>query len=481
MVLLYLITVLVLLFSITLCGLSFSLGLGQTAFFVVDVRSIIFSFSLSIIRFCVSLWAFYYLDSLLCFRNFYSLVLCFLVAMFGLVFAGNLLSLLVFWDLLGFTSFYLVLYYRSRASVSGALLTGFTNRLGDVLLLSFLCFYLIRGSTTTGCARFLLLLVGFTKSAQVPFSAWLPAAMVAPTPVSALVHSSTLVTAGVYLLYRFLPHYTHYLLFTGLLTTVIAGLSAIVETDIKKIVALSTLSQLGLIITCLGLQQRSLAFSHLVLHASFKALLFISVGIMIHSVYGSQSFRKMGTLVSSSWLVGCSFVISSLSLCGLVFISGWCTKESLLAAFYSSSTPYLLLVSFYLGFFLTLSYSFRLVYYSSSVYKSHVAGSGFSSVSASAKAPLGALICLSILQGSCLSPLDNLSCEILSSWVVWFYWGFWCLGAYFGMWVSQALQGINTALMPLYATSIGFASFAPPLSILLHTENTYLHMVFASS
>jgi len=305
--------------------------------------------------------------------------------------------------------------------------------------------------------------------------------MVAPTPVSALVHSSTLVTAGVYLLYRFLPHYTHFLLFTGILTTLIAGLSAIVEPDIKKIVALSTLSQLGLIVTCLGLQQRSLAFFHLVLHASFKALLFISVGIIIHSVYGSQSFRKMGTLVSSSWLVGCSFVISSLSLCGLIFLSGWCSKESLLAAFYSSSTPYLLLVCFYLGFFLTLSYSFRLVYYSASVYKSHVAVSGFSSVSARAKVPLGILICLSVLQGSCLSPIDNVSCEILSSWVVWFYWGIWCLGAYFGMWVRTSVQGINTALMPLYYTRIGITSFASPLSTVLHTENTYLQTAFASS
>jgi NADH:ubiquinone oxidoreductase subunit 5 (subunit L)/multisubunit Na+/H+ antiporter MnhA subunit len=171
MVLLYLFTVVGLLCALSSCGLSFSLGLGQVAFAVVDASSLIFFYSLSIIRFCVSLWAFYYLDSLLCFRNFYSLVLCFLVSMSGLIFAGNLISLLVFWDLLGFTSFYLVLYYRSRASVSGALLTGVTNRIGDVFLLSFLCFYLIRGSTTTGCARFLVLLVGFTKSAQVPFSA----------------------------------------------------------------------------------------------------------------------------------------------------------------------------------------------------------------------------------------------------------------------------------------------------------------------
>lgn len=235
------------------------------------------------------------------------------------------------------------------------------------------------------------------------------------------MHSSTLVTAGVYLLYRFLPYYTHFLLFRGILTTVFAGLSAIIESDIKKIVALSTLSQLGLIITCLGLQHRSLAFAHIILHATFKALLFLSVGIMIHSVYGSQSFRKIGTLVSSSWLVGCSFLISSLSLCGFVFMSGWCTKESLLSAFYSSDSPYFLLISFYFGFFLTLAYRFRLVYYRARVYKSHVASSSYSAINFFRKLPLFILCLLSVVQGSILLPVFSLSCEVLSSWVVYFY------------------------------------------------------------
>jgi len=239
--------------------------------------------------------------------------------------------------------------------------------------------------------------------------------------VSALVHSSTLVTAGVYLLYRFLPYYTHFLLYSGILTTIFAGLSAIIESDIKKIVALSTLSQLGLMVTCLGLQHRSLAFSHIILHATFKALLFLSVGIMIHSVYGSQSFRKIGTLVSSSWLVGCSFLISSLSLCGFVFMSGWCTKESLLSALYSSDSPYFLLLSFYFGFFLTLAYSFRLVYYRARVYKSHVASSSYSAITLFRKLPLFILCLLSVVQGSLLLPVFSLSCEVLSSWVVYFY------------------------------------------------------------
>merc|ERR1711970_189714 len=349
MVLLYLITVLVLLFSITLCGLSFSLGLGQTAFFVVDVRSIIFFSSLSIIRFCVSLWAFYYLDSLLCFRNFYSLVLCFILSMSGLIFAGNLISLLVFWDLLGFTSFYLVLYYRTRASVSGALLTGITNRLGDVLLLSFLCFYLISGSTTTGCASFLLLLVGFTKSAQVPFSAWLPAAMVAPTPVSALVHSSTLVTAGVYLLYRFLPLSLNFLLYIGILTSLVAGLAALVEVDIKKVIAFSTISQLGIMFISLGLGQRSLCSLLLNLHASYKALLFMAVGTMFHSSYGSQESRCVQLHSNIRPISNVTIMISCFSLCGLVFCSGSVSKKGIHCSHFNSCISRVALFLFYCG------------------------------------------------------------------------------------------------------------------------------------
>merc|ERR1712168_631462 len=192
------------------------------------------------------------------------------------------------------TSFYLVLYYRTKAAIAGGLLTALRNRIGDCLLFSYFCFYLFSGASIFGGATLLLVVASFTKSAQFPFSAWLPAAIVAPTPVSALVHSSTLVTAGVYLLYRFIPHNSHFLLFSGVLTTVIAGMAALVEADLKKVVALSTLSQLGLIVTSLGLGQRRLAFLHLNLHASYKSLLFLAVGSLIHNLYGSQGTRIVG-------------------------------------------------------------------------------------------------------------------------------------------------------------------------------------------
>lgn len=139
-----------------------------------------------------------------------------------------------------------------------------------------------------------------TKRAQIPFSAWLPAAMAAPTPVSSLVHSSTLVTAGVYLLIRFSPSlydfffFSFFIFYSGVVTCGMASLAAIHERDLKKVIALSTLSQLGVIMMALGLGFPSLAFFHLVTHALFKALLFVCAGTIIHSVGDVQDVRMIG-------------------------------------------------------------------------------------------------------------------------------------------------------------------------------------------
>lgn len=147
---------------------------------------------------------------------------------------------------------------------------------------------------------FLLILAAMTKRAQIPFSSWLPAAMAAPTPVSALVHSSTLVTAGVYLLIRFNYLYRgrkseYVLLVLGCLTILIAGVAAIIEIDIKKVIALSTLSQLGVIFFSLGLDQVFISYFHLISHAYFKAIIFMGAGAIIHSVKDYQDIRKIGT------------------------------------------------------------------------------------------------------------------------------------------------------------------------------------------
>lgn len=326
--------------------------------------------------------------------------------MFLLVFSGSLLTLFVAWDLLGFCSLFLVFYYRSRSSLAGGLLTGITNRLGDALLLLAFGLSGLLALTTQVYFLVILFLVAFTKSAQVPFSAWLPAAMLAPTPVSALVHSSTLVTAGVYLLYRYAYLSSSFLMWVGIFTTLYAGWSCILESDIKKIIALSTLSQLGIIVSSLGLGLRALAFTHLNFHASFKALLFLTVGTLIHVSYGSQEARTSLSLVSLSPFILVFMIIGLLSMCGIVFLAGSVSKEALLECCYNSSVSYFFLFFFYFGIGLTLSYRFRLGY----LFRSPLL-SGSSSVSALPLAwptllPMSWLACNRVVQGTVWSALS---------------------------------------------------------------------------
>jgi len=319
--------------------------------------------------------------------------------MFGLVFSADLLSLFVAWDLLGFTSFFLVIFYRSRASLAGGILTGLTNRVGDVFLLFLFGLVNYSSASPSSWTLYLLLVIRFTKSAQAPFSSWLPAAILAPTPVSALVHSSTLVTAGVYLLFRFCSLESALLMNVGIFTTLIAGLAAALECDTKKIIALSTLSQLGLIVTSLGIGARSLCFAHLNTHAAFKALLFLAIGSYIHSIYGSQESRSVVILQSNSPFIMVILVSACISMCGLVFLSGWVTKEAILESRFNSVVALLTLLLFYLGIGLTLVYSFRLAYIFS-VSSSHTTIlSPTFSCSLTIKAPLYWLLRLTVIQG----------------------------------------------------------------------------------
>jgi len=185
---------------------------------------------------------------------------------------------------------------------------------------------------------FLIGLAALTKSAQVPFSAWLPAAIAAPTPVSALVHSSTLVTAGVYLLIRFneLIGYSKLLFFISLLTILLSGLGACLEQDAKKIVALSTLRQLGVIIFSLSMGLWEIAFFHLLSHALFKSLLFICIGLYIHGILNQQDLRGIGFQLYSIPVTSSYFLVSSLSLRGFPFLSGFYSKDSIIELFQSS-------------------------------------------------------------------------------------------------------------------------------------------------
>lgn len=389
--------------------------LGLDIVFVLDLASVLFLFTLIMLSNCVLLYSYYYLSEDSSFSGFFGCLLSFLLSIFGLVLSGSLFSFVVFWDLLGFTSFFLVIWYRSRASVSGGLLTGLINRIGDCFFLIFLGLVF----SSIPLTFFLLLFavaLSLTKSAQVPFSSWLPAAIAAPTPVSSLVHSSTLVTAGVYLLYRFVPLNTNFLVRLGIATTLLAGMGAWAESDLKKIVAISTISQLGLIFTSLGLGLKSLTFLHLNLHASSKALLFMSVGLLIHSNYGSQESRLPGSWLSGSYLVPFSISVSCLSMCGMTCLRGWVSKDYILSGFYSTSHSNFVLTSFLGGIIFSVAYSVRLVLLSCRPSLSRVSLVMSRPLPLLVKSALARVLFLVVVQGISINVKSYPLFAVLSSW-----------------------------------------------------------------
>lgn len=308
--------------------------------------------------------------------RFALLILSFVIRIRLLILSPNLVRLLLGWDGLGVTSYLLVCYYNSEKRFNARIVTALTNRIGDVLILLIIAVMCRLGLFNYGLVRcsnlseigyiFVLIFVAaMTKRAQIPFSAWLPAAMAAPTPVSALVHSSTLVTAGVYLLFRYnyiivMRGWASTILWVGLLTITIAGASAIFELDIKKVIALSTLSQLGVIFFRLGLGQPFLTFFHLISHAYFKAILFIAAGAIIHSVKDYQDLRKVGSRSLNKPLLGSVILIANISLCGMPFLSGFYSKDLILEIMMINSQGLFLFIISILATILTILYSCRL-------------------------------------------------------------------------------------------------------------------------
>jgi NADH-ubiquinone oxidoreductase chain 5 len=208
----------------------------------------------------------------------------------------------------------------------------------------------------------LVVLAAITKRAQIPFSAWLPAAIAAPTPISSLVHSSTLVTAGVYLIIRFneLLGIRELLFYLSVATIFISGLGANFETDIKKIIALSTLRQLGVMIISLSLGLVELAFFHLLIHALFKSLLFLCAGVYIHGFGDKQDIRSLGGVIECAPLTSFFFLGCSLALCGFPFMSGFYSKDLILEIFMMGNLNSLQFIFVIIATAFTVSYSLRL-------------------------------------------------------------------------------------------------------------------------
>jgi len=213
---------------------------------------------------------------------------------------------------------------------------------------------------------FILLVTSFTKSAQFPFSSWLPKAMSAPTPVSALVHRRTLVTAGLFLLMKFSVILNYFNLMVtvfivGLLTIVIASVCALFDPDFKKVIALRTLSQLGFLMISLGLGNIFLSFFHLIRHACFKRCLFIQIGFIMHRFYRQQDRRGYNRRGAVSLLVQLQTLLCLFCLSGLIFTRGFVRKDFILEFFYSVSAEGIILRAiFFFGVFLTFLYRIRL-------------------------------------------------------------------------------------------------------------------------
>nr|YP_010507416.1 NADH dehydrogenase subunit 5 [Myathropa semenovi]UXG19036.1 NADH dehydrogenase subunit 5 [Myathropa semenovi] len=350
--------------------------------FLFDWMSLMF---MSFVLFISSLVIYYskeYMSLDININRFIMLVLLFIFSMMMLIISPNLVSILLGWDGLGLVSYCLVIYFNNVKSFNAGMLTALLNRIGDVALLMAIAWMLNYGSWNyiyylefmkndkeMIIVGSLVMLAAMTKSAQIPFSSWLPAAMAAPTPVSALVHSSTLVTAGIYLLIRFNlllinSFMSQLLLLLAGLTMFMSGLGANFEFDLKKIIALSTLSQLGLMMMILSMGYEKLAFFHLLTHALFKALLFMCAGAIIHNMNNSQDLRLMGGLSLYMPLTSACFNVANLALCGMPFLAGFYSKDLILEVVSLSMVNLFIYFLFFFSTGLTVCYSLRLVYYS---------------------------------------------------------------------------------------------------------------------
>jgi len=267
-------------------------------------------------------------------------LLGFVSSMILLVIRGSLFSLFIGWEGLGVTSFILIIFFQNWVSFKGGLLTVLTNRLGDAILLGRVCYWLSSSSFRyyLGSRRqliFLIRIISFTKRAQWPFIRWLPAAIAAPTPVSALVHRSTLVTAGIWLILRVrqltMLNFTSWFVL-GLTTLSVASAAALLEKDAKKVVALSTLSQFGLIFISFSLGNLSMCLFHVLSHALAKSNLFLVVGTMLHSRFAQQDSRALRSMSRESLLLSALIRVSR--LVGILFLSGFFSKDQILLGHY---------------------------------------------------------------------------------------------------------------------------------------------------
>ena len=315
--------------------------------------------------------------------RYYFLVLFFIGAMTGLVLSGNLLFTFFFWEITALCSYGLISFYNDdpRAVAAGLKALIITQVGGVGLLAGTLIAFAHLGSfqisdllskssalpsTALALIAFSFLVAAAAKSAQFPFHVWLPDAMEAPTPVSALIHAATMVNAGIYLLARFYPAFASIpgwrmaVLMVGLISAVISALSALIAMDLKRVLAYSTVSQLGYMVYAIGAGGVLASQFHLLSHAVFKALLFLAAGSVIHSV-GTRDLRRMGRLGTRMPFVRNVFVVGALALVGVPIFNGFWSKELILEVGLKGS-PIWAYAIMLLSAGLTAFYTFRLVW-----------------------------------------------------------------------------------------------------------------------
>ena len=386
---------------LTVGSLNFSMG------YLIDELSVLMLCVVTSVSLLIQIYSHGYMEKDPCYHRFFAYLAFFNFSMLGLVLSSNLFQTYIFWELVGIASYLLIGFWCKKSSSAKAAQKAFlVNRIGDfgLLLGTIIFLYLsynfwfyesevllgfeslkqaaeVAVVSTSGLGffvmGFLLFMGPIAKSAQFPLHVWLPDAMEAPTPVSALIHAATMVAAGVFLVARLYPIFIlspdlmYFIAWTGAITAILGATVALVQYDIKKALAYSTCSQLGFMMLAMGVGAYSAGMFHLMTHAYFKALLFLCAGAVIHSLSHQQDMRYMGGLRQKMPVVAYTYLVGALSISGL-FLSGFFSKEEILSGVLASGDKALFIIAL-LAASLSAFYIFRTYFL---VFEGQYRGSG---------------------------------------------------------------------------------------------------------